>query len=882
MARAVAKVSPHIKGGASNAIYIGSLREFPARAAERGGQLAEMAEGDAVRAVGDDAVWGWNVPWVVADDGYGVWETEEGRALLEDRSLTLAAHHMGLGRAPRSAERLSADDKRENLVAHFSALADLEERRGGLSHLRIIVTVGREVTIGELKEMVNTFLRENFPLCPAFAAIHDDTKHRHAHIYVHARQLDDRKLDLGQDYFRLDESWMRVCAERLGDPEIYTRHIELKEETRGWSDRAEKAAETGKPLPPKPDRWGDHHDTLLVFRPLDDRWCGRLRAQARVAGSRVRWLEITKARPEEIGAARERAERLGARLAEAAARRGESRREAKRTLPPEVLTVEESRDLLSYERDTRRATPGGQSHVAQRKPVWGVSAAAREGQLGFNFDTPAGAQPQIIPDCEDELSVRPPRGRELPAESARPASDEGEPRVQSAGRPNPGTARLGEHDEPTLENTASEQQSSNRDNRIGAVTVRALPDDQIAQLTVEYELAKARVAALRAAEEEFEAAPHRWESPTFKRSLAEIDEKLTSSAQRGESVDLLRQVREQIREELAAERARSQLRTRQAGEETRALEERLRREDAARAQLGLLMPEVLPTKEELREFVACAVAARDARQLKRFFAMDLELALKEAEEKGSGEPVRALAERYAAVELMAEVRADRSRCDLSAAINNTEKIVFPARDETGRDVVLTLEHAGAHKGVSGFVKKIVAGTEGRRLRERLAAAKDAYLNQLRSDCASRDAFREAAREIARECGEQARGFGDRAPVVSALSDEEIAEVRDNAEVMTEPKRGKWLNAATQAQRTADERAAAQRRSVDIYLPSEGGGSLEEAAREQLARERALIEQRLMENLKTHLEREQSGRTQDYDRGDRSPQQRPRGSRGRSR
>ena len=64
--------------------------------------------------------------------------------------------------------------------------------------------------------MSNAFLRENFPLCPAFVAIHDDTEHRHAHIYVHARQLDDRKTNLGQDYFQYDAAKHLLRGDRTG------------------------------------------------------------------------------------------------------------------------------------------------------------------------------------------------------------------------------------------------------------------------------------------------------------------------------------------------------------------------------------------------------------------------------------------------------------------------------------------------------------------------------------------------------------------------------------------------------------------------------------------------------------------------------------------
>ncbi|MCA1612837.1 MAG: hypothetical protein LC800_01535 [Acidobacteria bacterium] len=397
-----------------------------------------MREGDAGPARGraagesdDDPVWGWNIPWFVTGEAHGVWETEEGRALLESRSLALSARHLGLGPAPPSTGKLSVEEKRENLVAHFSAMADLEERQGGLSHFRIILTVGPEVSIAELKAMANAFLRANFPLCPAFVAIHDDTEHRHAHLYVHARQLDNRRVDLGQDYFRLDESWMEICAEHLDRPEIYERHVELKEETRGWSERAEKAREAEKPLPPKPDRWGDHHDTLLVFRPFDDRWCGRLQAQARVADTRVMWLEATKARSENIAVAREEARNLRARLDEAAEKRRNSRSKDKRGMPAEVITVSEARELLLYERDIQKAAKGKGARRKQSVPALTAKQGAlrfdervveRDAQLGFDFK--GAAEPSREPEAtqpHDRPGRKPPAafaGAPTPADEA--------------------------------------------------------------------------------------------------------------------------------------------------------------------------------------------------------------------------------------------------------------------------------------------------------------------------------------------------------------------------------------------------------------------------------------------------------------------------------
>lgn len=997
MARAVAKVTAHAGDGAENAAYIGRPQEERSREAEprlgeepvagRGEHLAEMREGDSGPARGrpdgvsdDDPVWNWNVPWFVTGEAHGVWETEEGRALLENRSLALPARHLGLCSAPPSVGKLSVAEKRENLVAHFSALADLEERQKGLSHFRIILTVGPEVSISELKAMVNAFLRANFPLCPAFVAIHDDTEHRHAHVYVHARQLDNRRVALGQDYFRLDESWMEICSKHLNDPEIYERHVELKEETRAWRGRAEKARDAGKSLPPKPDRWSDHHDTLLVFRPFDDRWCGRLQAQARVAETRVKWLEATKARQENVTVAREASGRLRARLDEAATKRGKSRSESKRALPAEVITVSEARELLLYARDILKAEQGKGGRRKQTAPKLRAGQGAlwldntvveRESQPGFDFTLPAARAQATASTPPDAKAGKATPTREREGAKATPSTGAGasnqsdeaarslsielvsevklahtEARLSAEGSPKE-RRRLKEQliedrheharaskeaarhrsllaargvaeppywlkeDERSYLNLMAGQVPEGLRERIVAEVARAqiipdseeiisrqaqeharatevsllmevnasqpvaderkvdetvntkrevqtpeelqpapivpprpveiarggaaltLPDEEVKRLTMQYELSKARAGMLRVAAEDFDVAPHHWMPPKCKASLAGIEEEIARSPEGDGHGGRLHEIRERVRDELAAERVQWPLRRRRADDETHALEARLRHEMGARARLGLEMPEAIPSAEELRELVSCAEAARDARQLRWIFEAERDRALREAEEGGSGEPVRSLEERYAGVRLMADVRADRSRVALDRATKEPDKTPLAATDESGRDTVATLEQAGTSKGIRGTLGRLVESGERRRLREQLLETKEVYLNHLHADSEGRESFHNVAREIMRECRDLSRGFDYHTPAVPELSPEKIREARDHAVTRTGSEREGWLTACTQSQKLKDEREhitaekGRAERSVEIFSP--GAQTAEERA-----------------------------------------------------
>jgi hypothetical protein len=408
------------------------MREQESRAAQAAPELGD-----------DDPVWTWNAPVYVTGDSYGVAKGDPLQVALENLPApTLTPSDLGMQPERRGFD-FSVEEKRERAIAHFSVLADLEELKGGPTHFRVILSVGPEVSNREMKALVNAFLGENFPETPAFVAIHRDTEHTHAHLYVHLRQLDGKRLDLGQRYFQLDESWMRISSERLGDKEILDRHMKLKAETLAWKEQVEKAREEGQPLPPKPDRWSDHKDTELSFRPWSDQWCGRIQAQTRVAEAKVQYLTATGARDEEVAAAREEAERLRGRLEAAERRRAESRSEAKSRMPAEVVTISEARKLLDYEREIERirtekaARPERQTPARpaeQRVLQFEQPRDAQVSQLDLDFGGPVEAK--RTPGGErapaGTNSKQPPHGRDQVSEAR--TAEVAPPPVEEAAR----------------------------------------------------------------------------------------------------------------------------------------------------------------------------------------------------------------------------------------------------------------------------------------------------------------------------------------------------------------------------------------------------------------------------------------------------------------
>lgn len=99
------------------------------------------------------------------------------------------------------------------------------------THYRCTVSFEKEVDTEKAKEMVNQWLEKEFSQAKAVAFIHRDTDHQHAHIWIDARKIDGKKIDLSpKQYRRLDESWNRIYSKEMGRD--YKEHLEKKEQTR--------------------------------------------------------------------------------------------------------------------------------------------------------------------------------------------------------------------------------------------------------------------------------------------------------------------------------------------------------------------------------------------------------------------------------------------------------------------------------------------------------------------------------------------------------------------------------------------------------------------------------------------------------------------------
>jgi hypothetical protein len=138
-------------------------------------------------------------------------------------------------------EQLKGKDYREtrtNFISFAESRLDDEQtrpRRGAgeaRTHYRAVLSFDRNENATKANELAAKWLEDNFKDCRAAAVTHRDTKNLHIHVWVDARRLDERKLNLDKKQFRqLDESWAKIYSKEYGEHYL-TDHLKKKEATR--------------------------------------------------------------------------------------------------------------------------------------------------------------------------------------------------------------------------------------------------------------------------------------------------------------------------------------------------------------------------------------------------------------------------------------------------------------------------------------------------------------------------------------------------------------------------------------------------------------------------------------------------------------------------
>jgi hypothetical protein len=329
-----------------------------------------LDEGDRSDEV--DPVWTWNAPSYLTGDHYGIQEGKSARVLRQVSGLDGALHNRITAGITSPERRKRLEEKTAKLRAYFGSKEQFEKAKGGRTHYRVILSFDVPATNSQIRDLTNEFLKDTFPKAIAFGAIHRDTEHPHVHLYLHARQIDGRKIYLAKNqYTSIDEKWAKIYSEFAGERSVYVQHLRKKEETKQWKIAAAEAYRKGEPIPPKPERDNDRRERLAeqrlsaqrsqardqgkqlnarpeaepVMRPGSEKETSRLLAKEEVAREELAHLIRTEAPAAQIKWAARTAHEFAVALEKTLATRKEM---GKEKAPHVVYTTEEWKQLKEY------------------------------------------------------------------------------------------------------------------------------------------------------------------------------------------------------------------------------------------------------------------------------------------------------------------------------------------------------------------------------------------------------------------------------------------------------------------------------------------------------------------------------------------------------
>jgi len=177
--------------------------------------LDERALGQCEQYAGNDErqldpVWTWNAPAFLTGETYGTNPELNPPSARGKDKLTAARGE--------TKEKLTLNEKVQNVKAYFASLEDYERRKGGRTHYRIVLSFDVTATNEQIRDLTNRFLEQTFPKAIAFGAIHRDTEHPHVHLYLNSRQFDGRRIQLKNNEFKtIDEKWASIYSQFAGD-----------------------------------------------------------------------------------------------------------------------------------------------------------------------------------------------------------------------------------------------------------------------------------------------------------------------------------------------------------------------------------------------------------------------------------------------------------------------------------------------------------------------------------------------------------------------------------------------------------------------------------------------------------------------------------------
>jgi len=129
---------------------------------------------------------------------------------------------------------------RENLVLYARLREEAEVK--GRTHYRTLLSFERQLPGEEASKLVREWLATAFPGTRAGGFVHQNTAHTHVHVWIDARKVDGRKLDLSaREYRRIDETWNRLYCRAFGREE--REHLDKKQRQGSQRDARHREAQ---------------------------------------------------------------------------------------------------------------------------------------------------------------------------------------------------------------------------------------------------------------------------------------------------------------------------------------------------------------------------------------------------------------------------------------------------------------------------------------------------------------------------------------------------------------------------------------------------------------------------------------------------------------
>ena len=181
-------------------------------------------------------------PQAVRDGAEGVWVKAFPVALLEAPYPILTQHLLQMARWMEQEEIIGHRGRGE-VRTHYQAILSFEEA----------------VTTTQAKSMLSLWMETAFPKAQAAAFLHRNTRHLHIHVWIGARQIDGKKINLSARAFRqLDEHWNRIYSQAMNRDE--REHLLKKSQTERFKHLRREGKEAGVQ---RPVRVGDNWTPAL-------------------------------------------------------------------------------------------------------------------------------------------------------------------------------------------------------------------------------------------------------------------------------------------------------------------------------------------------------------------------------------------------------------------------------------------------------------------------------------------------------------------------------------------------------------------------------------------------------------------------------------------